>query len=383
MPLQEAKQHIQQIRRERFWLDDASRKPGENPLMAMLGRALSQLATGIFEHAHHYIFELTQNADDNRYAENADRFLKFVLLENDPTDTPGSRGCLCVLNDETGFEKTHVERLCDIGNSTKQGNREGYIGEKGIGFKSVFLISDRPHIISNGYSFHFCRDDCDAKLGYIVPHWDGKIPAVAESNPTAILLPLRSAAGVDVAKQLADIEPECILFLRKLHRIELIAAHTGLNRTVHRRGTEGFVDLESDGTRTSYFVHQSPYSCVHIRELLREGVVSTSVTVALPLTAPETTDGRVFAFLPTEARSGFPFLINADFLLPAVSGFSIRRSGTSSWSDLLRQRSSRRSIIYGAVPSTGRLLTASSQPRLTCFRVRFSLCRLLMRCKPH
>lgn len=176
MEREEAKQHIEQIRRERFWLDDASRRPSENPLMAMLRRALNQLATGIFEHAHHYVFELAQNADDNCYAENADRFLKFVLLENDPTDTPGSRGCLCVLNDEMGFERKHVESLCDIGNSTKHGNREGYIGEKGIGFKSVFLISDRPHIISNGYSFHFRRDDCDAGLGYIVPHWDEHVP---------------------------------------------------------------------------------------------------------------------------------------------------------------------------------------------------------------
>ena len=172
----------------------------------MLRRALNQLATGIFEHAHHYIFELTQNADDNHYPENAERLLKFVLLENDPTGTPGSQGCLCVLNDEKGFERQHVKSLCDIGNSTKQGNREGYIGEKGIGFKSVFLISDRSHIISNGYSFHFRRDDCDAGLGYIVPHWDEHVPAIAEDSPTAILLPLRGVSNVDVGKQLAEIE---------------------------------------------------------------------------------------------------------------------------------------------------------------------------------
>lgn len=220
----EAKQHVEQIRRERFWLDDASRSPSENPLMAMLGRAMNQLATGIFEHAHHYVFELTQNADDNRNAKNADRFLKFVLLEDDPTGTPRCRGCLCVMNDENGFEAKHVESLWDIGNSTKRGNREGYIGEKGIGFKSVFLISDRPHIISNGYSFHFRRDDCDAGLGYIVPHWDEHVPAIAENSPTAILLPLRGVSDVAVGRQLADIEPECILFLRRLRTIELSAA---------------------------------------------------------------------------------------------------------------------------------------------------------------
>lgn len=150
MTREEAGQHIEQIRRELFWLDDTTRQPSENPLLGMLRRALNQLSTGIFEHAHHYVFELTQNADDNNYSDEADHFLKFVLLEDDPTGTPGSQGCLCVLNDEMGFERKHVESLCDIGNSTKKGNREGYIGEKGIGFKSVFLISDRPHIISNG-----------------------------------------------------------------------------------------------------------------------------------------------------------------------------------------------------------------------------------------
>jgi HSP90 family molecular chaperone len=157
MPRGEAKEHIQEIRQQQFWLDDGRGKPRVNPLRVMLSRALEQLAKGIFEHAHHYIFELIQNADDNSYAPDAERFLKFDLLENDPTDAPGSQGCLCVLNNETGFERKDVQSLCDIGMSVMTGNRQGYIGEKGIGFKSVFLISDRPHIVSNGYSFHFRR----------------------------------------------------------------------------------------------------------------------------------------------------------------------------------------------------------------------------------
>lgn len=372
MKREEAKQHIDEIRRERFWLDDASRLPSQNPLMAMLRRALNQLATGIFEHSHHYVFELTQNADDNHYTEKAERFLKFVLLEDDPTGTPGSRGCLCVLNDETGFEKEHVESLCDIGNSTKQGNREGYIGEKGIGFKSVFLISDHPHVISNGYSFHFRRDNCDAGLGYIVPHWNEDIPTVAENSPTAILLPLRSASGVDVAKQLADIEPECILFLRRLRSIELAAAKTGLNRTVRCSGTDGFFDLDADGTRASYFVHRKEHSCEHIQDERRQGVSSTSVTVALPLTTPEATDGRVFAFLPTEARTGFPFLINADFLLPASRE---RIFDTPEWNkqlvgfagasfveafDKLRTNAKHRTLAYRFIPTKADLLPGAS-----------------------
>lgn len=368
-----AKQHIMDIRREKFWLSDASHKPSENPLMAMLSRALNQLATGIFERTHHYVFELTQNADDNNYPDHTDRFLKFVLLEDDPTGTPGSRGCLCVLNDETGFEEKHVESLCDIGNSTKQGNREGYIGEKGIGFKSVFLISDRPHIISNGYSFHFRRDDCEAGLGYIVPHWNDLVPAVAENNPTAILLPLQSASGVDVAKQLADIEPECILFLRKLRRIELESASTGLNRRVQCTDMgDGFFNLDADNTSVRYFVHRKEYCCEHIQEERRAGVISTSVTVALPLTSPESTEGRVFAFLPTEVRTGLQFLINADFLLPASRE---RIFDTPEWNkqligfaastfieafDNLRGNANHQTLAYHFIPTKSDLLPGAN-----------------------
>ncbi len=368
----EAKNHVERIRRERFWLDDPLRAPSANPLMGMLRRALNQLATGIFEHAHHYVFELTQNADDNNYPDNAGRHLKFVLLEDDPTGTPGSRGCLCVLNDETGFAEKDVESLCDIGNSTKKGHREGYIGEKGIGFKSVFLISDRPHVISNGYSFHFRRDDCDAGLGYIVPHWSEQVPAVAENSPTAILLPLRSASDVDVAKQLVDIEPECILFLRRLRRIELESAATGLNRTIRCNGADGFFELDVDGTRTSYFIHRKECSCDHIQDERRQGVSSTSVTIALPLTAPEAMNGRVFAFLPTEVRTGFPFLINADFLLPASRerifdtpewNKQLVRFGASTFVeafDMLRGSAKHRIHAYSFLPTGADLLPGAT-----------------------
>ena len=313
MRREEAKEHIEQIRREQYWLDDPARSPADNPLMGRLRRALDQLAVGIFEHSHHYVFELTQNADDNNYPDNAERDLKFVLLESDPTGTPGSRGCLCVINDETGFERLNVESLCDIGNSTKKGNREGYIGEKGIGFKSVFLISDRPHVISNGYSFHFRRSDCDAGLGYIVPHWDDNPPITVKGHSTAILLPLRGDSDVDVAAQLQDIEPECVLFLRRLRRIELNVESSSWNRTMRCVGEDGIVSLDT----STYFVHRAEHPCDHIREPKREQASSTSVTVALPLGRPAAFDGRVFAFLPTEVRTGLPFLINADFLLPA------------------------------------------------------------------
>ena len=42
-------------------------------------------------------------------------------------------------------------------------------GQKGIGFKSVFKVTDRPEIHSNG--FHLRFDKKSGPMGYILPHW--------------------------------------------------------------------------------------------------------------------------------------------------------------------------------------------------------------------
>ena len=61
--------------------------------------------------------------------------------------------------------------MCDVGRSTKGKHKFGYIGQKGIGFKSVFRVTDRPEIHSNG--FHICFDVDSGPMGFILPHWIG------------------------------------------------------------------------------------------------------------------------------------------------------------------------------------------------------------------
>lgn len=72
-----------------------------------------------------------QNADDNAYPDNVVPTLIFILQ---PTG-------IIVLNNETGFSGHNIRALCDVGSSTKKGSSAGYIGQKGIGFKSVFRVS--------------------------------------------------------------------------------------------------------------------------------------------------------------------------------------------------------------------------------------------------
>jgi len=44
-----------------------------------------------------------------------------------------------------------------------------YTGQKGIGFKSVFRVTDKPEVHSNG--FHLKFDASAGPNGYILPQW--------------------------------------------------------------------------------------------------------------------------------------------------------------------------------------------------------------------
>jgi len=121
---------------------------------------------------------------------------------------------------ETGFSRSNVVALCSIGRSSKASRREArYIGEKGIGFKSVFKIATVAHILSGHYSFKL---DKSVPLGMISPIWSD-FPWHRNPEKTSIMLELSD--GVDfwtIARQLRSLNPRTLFFLRKLQTINIL-----------------------------------------------------------------------------------------------------------------------------------------------------------------
>ena len=153
---------------------------------------------------------------------NQKRRIQFTLLKNDPTGSPESDGCLCVINNEKGFNEDDIQSICSAGQSTKKAKKiEGFIGEKGIGFKSVFKISSFPHIFSNDFHIHFKDSDPEIGLGYIIPYWVDNIPTIVQNNreKTCILLPLQKGSYKQVKDALLNHKPETSLFLNNLEEI--------------------------------------------------------------------------------------------------------------------------------------------------------------------
>ncbi|KAJ8629756.1 hypothetical protein MRB53_023079 [Persea americana] len=174
----------------------------------------------------------TQNAEDNEYLPGVSPTLEFTFTTEDITGT-GAPATLLVCNNEKGFSMKNIESICSIGQSTKKGKREfGFIGEKGIGFKSVFLVTTRPYIFSNGYQIRLSEEpDLHCGIGYIVPEWVNGRPTVSDIHrvygshkvlPTiVIVLPLRPEKVQAVKKQLSGVHPELLLFLSKIRKLSI------------------------------------------------------------------------------------------------------------------------------------------------------------------
>ena len=99
-----------------------------------LMRSIHRLAAELYSGNVHFVLELVQNADDNAYAPGVLPTLRIVAR----------REQIVFENNEVGFAERNVLAICSMGESTKQASDAGYIGNKGIGFKSVFKLTTTP-----------------------------------------------------------------------------------------------------------------------------------------------------------------------------------------------------------------------------------------------
>ena len=302
---------------------------GSERLKSSSNNSIRTLADDLYNKHTHFIFELIQNAEDNAYDnQNAyPPYISFRLTKTDPTDSAGSDGALIIQNNEIGFNRDNVDAICAVGVTTKV-KEQGYIGEKGIGFKSVFRVTGNPHIFSNGY--HFCLPESDAEtgLGYIVPQWVHTVPKGLDLSGTCIILPLtkKDFGYEEIEKMLQDIEPEVILFLSTLQEIQ-IKTDTGDDFTILKDGSAmPEVQILVEGKKTGndfsksdgFLVCTERYSKpVNLNHKKRLGIENRDVTIGFPLDENSTAVGKIFAYLPVKEGTGFPFLINSDFILPS------------------------------------------------------------------
>lgn len=160
------------------------------------------LAAGLYDDRTHFIFELLQNAEDalgRRGDWNGLRKVTFTLNKNR----------LTLSHFGQPFNEADVRSVCDIAESTKN---ESSIGRFGLGFKSVYTVTDLPEIHSGDEDF--------AIEDFVFPKPAPRAPR--EHDETQIILPLTledPTAERDIMAGFRRLGPGALLFLRNIEEI--------------------------------------------------------------------------------------------------------------------------------------------------------------------
>ena len=274
------------------------------------------------------MLELVQNADDNEYEDGVTPKLNIVYRRD---------GHLWFGCNEIGFYAENVRAICCIGVSTKRtgGSRRGYIGEKGIGFKSVFRVADIVWIRSGALEFQF---DKRKRLGMVAPEWNRFEAHDAMDDQTMFCFKIPDERHRDaVLEDLMDLNSELLLFLRKLKAIEVhIETADGKKETSFELLREDSelcdfrlvtLSYNTGGRNTSnyyekFLLHRQTASDMPDMpaDSCRFGVTDTDVAIAFPITDdiwPIIEDQWTFNYLPIR-HYGLPVRISTLHANPEV-----------------------------------------------------------------
>jgi len=161
----------------------------------------------------HFILELLQNAEDALRRRGRDwrgsRVVTFYL----------SDGRLRVAHFGEPFNDADVQAICSVGETTKDLTD---IGSFGIGFKSVYAVTDRPEIHSGAEDFAIER--------FVRPV--AAPPIQRDPEETVFLIPVKPCGGPSQAEITAGLKrlgSTALLFLRQIEEIHWSAGdgHSG------------------------------------------------------------------------------------------------------------------------------------------------------------
>ena len=259
--------------------------------------------------------ELIQNADD---AKDEAGNLAATRITFDITDE-----ALIVSNDAV-FREEDFERMRNVASGSKRAEfGQSTTGMFGVGFISVYQITDRPEILSAGRKW-VLRPECPEERR--IEQWENlttegtvfRLPWAFEESEVRISLktsPIDVQYQDSLVDELSEALPRAILFLKKLERIELCQNGKPVS-VVTRRMCDNMLLIEHNGSVMKWNILEAnfPGEAMNLKSRYSDSIDqgrSDRVRVAIPGTLIE--DGLLFATLPTEQATGLPFHVDADF----------------------------------------------------------------------
>ena len=175
------------------------------------GNRHGQILSMLYSDPYHFVEELIQNAEDaiaRRKNESVSGFVKIIISETG----------ISFFHNGDPFSETDLMAITTFASTTKKGLPGiNQIGKFGIGFRSVYGITDNPEIHSG--DFHYRITDFEVL--------EECNPRDTETFTTLIYLPFKSSVSADFRQTLQNrictLNPTFLLFLNQIQQIEIIA----------------------------------------------------------------------------------------------------------------------------------------------------------------
>lgn len=275
------------------------------------------------------VSELTQNADDVKTEDGKPGATMIIFDVCDDM--------LIVINDGVFNDCKELDqqecpwratkgRRCDfhrmqfVAGADKR-NEAGTTGAFGIGFNTVYQITDHPEIISSGHHLIFHPEESilrriEDRPGETIPGTRFQLPWAFDATSAVrqrLMMPAVDRSALEsFSKEIAAALPFIALFLKQITRLEL-RRHGRTIRQIRRRRENQDIVISDEGRdiRWRFFSGSLNTEAIRKKYPQIEAKRSGRVTIAVPSEKME--HGRLFAVLPTETTIPLPFHINADF----------------------------------------------------------------------
>ncbi len=262
---------------------------------------LLELVQDLYSDITHFIYEILQNAEDAKAT--------TILFEL-------SKEGLLIKHNGVPFSIGDIEGITNVAgkNNDKRSDQEK-IGKFGIGFKSVYAITDIPKIQSGKYAFEI--------ENYLLP------VNFSENNDfdqTVILLPFSSSKDIQrtfrlITEKFQSFEPYNLLFLTHLHSITF---RWDDNERIFRKQEQKF-ENSTIAFDTSVKVGKERFRYLLFKKSVKNERFShlknkPKITIAFKRTTKNEEEvfenaetGNIFAFFETGHETFLNFIVQAPF----------------------------------------------------------------------
>ena len=304
-----ATEYLRDLRNVRLTIKDSIGKKGYQNYLRLILKSGSDRSR--------FIQELIQNADDCDYPDG--QIPTFTLTQH------GEK--IRTEYNEIGFTRANIRAITAIGESTKNSLLEGdlsKIGEKGVGFKTVFAIASEVKIFSGEYNF-------------LLKAEEPTVPKIV-SRPETIFDGTRMEIELKNSHQTYSLKAtdilELCLCLRKLKNLNI----NGHKVSIKDADNQRTISIDNRTYSFSTYIHEFIISDEKALEERKNGTREIISKQQIVCYVPEKfalTDYPLYNGLPTKHRIRIPMAIDAPFEL-TTSREEIE-VGCNAWNDIIRE----------------------------------------------